>query len=272
MVQRAAREGLGEERAGAGEAADLGLGGEPVLHVAGQGGPGGGIGEERDDAVGEKRGGGELGAGVDGDLGVRRDLAGDLDGHLAQGFVADGLAAEEEGVAGGEGGGEVLLDLAEGRAAAALEADLEQLGRDDGADVHADGAGAAGVAELPAAVLQDEALPAVVGAERVAAGGAVGEAVVEVFARELAVGAGGADLGEEGVGVEGAGAGDEQDVLAEDVEGAGAARARRRGRGRGRRRGRRGIRASRSGWRGRGRRGRGRCSGGWRGRCAGRGA
>ena len=70
----------------------------------------------------------------------------------------------------------------------------------------------------------DEALPAVVGAERVAAGGAVGEAVVEVGAREGAVGAGGADFGEEGVGVEGGGAGGEQDVLAEDVEGAGAAR------------------------------------------------
>ena len=72
--------------------------------------------------------------------------------------------------------------------------------------------------------VQDEALPAVVGAERVAAGGAVGEAGVEVGAREGAVGAGGADLGEEGVGVEGAGAGGEQDVLAEDVERAGAAR------------------------------------------------
>ena len=65
---------------------------------------------------------------------------------------------------------------------------------------------------------EHQALPAVVGAERVAAGGAEVEAGVEVRAREGAVGAGAADLGEERVGVERAGAGDEQDVLAEDVE------------------------------------------------------
>ena len=72
-----------------------------------------------------------------------------------------------------------------------LDADGELLGVDDGADVHPDGAGAARVAELPAAVALDQALPAVVGAERVAAGGGEGEAGVEVLAGEAAVGAGG---------------------------------------------------------------------------------
>ena len=273
VAARAAREGLGEEMAGAGHAADLGLQRQPLPHVVGQAGPGGGVREELDHPVREERRGGELGAGVDRDPGRGGGLAGDLDGHLAQEFVADGLAAEEEGVAGGERGGEVLLDLAEGSAAAALEADLQQSRSSTMVPTFIRMARARrGSRSCQRPSRRTEALPAVVGPERVAAGGAVGEAGVEVGARQGAVGAGGRDLGEERVGVERAGAGGEQDVLAEDVERAGAARARRRGCARGRRRGRRGIRAARSGSRGRARRGRGRCSGGWRGRCAGRGA
>ena len=53
----------------------------------------------------------------DGDLGVAPGCAADFDGHLAQAFVAHDLAADQEGVAGGQGGGEILLDLAERRAA-----------------------------------------------------------------------------------------------------------------------------------------------------------
>ena len=100
---------------------------EPVLHVAGQGGPG------RRGRRGARRRGARAASRWRAwcrrrrrPWGSREALAGDLDGHLAQRLVADGLAAEEEGVAGGEGGGEVLLDLAERRAAAALEAHLEQ--------------------------------------------------------------------------------------------------------------------------------------------------
>ena len=84
VVQRPAREGLGEEVALAGQAADLGLEGEPVAGVLGQAGPGGGVGEERDDAVREQRRCGELGAHEHRDLRRGRGLAGDLDGHLAE--------------------------------------------------------------------------------------------------------------------------------------------------------------------------------------------
>ena len=56
---------------------------------------------------------GELGAAEDRDLAARASARrGDLDGHLAQALEADDLAADQEGVAGGEGRGEVLLDLA----------------------------------------------------------------------------------------------------------------------------------------------------------------
>ena len=120
---------------------------------------------------------------------------GDFHRHLAQALVADDAAADQEGVAGGEGGGEALLDLAERRAAAAAEADLERVGVLDRADVHADLARGAGVAEFPEAVGPAlEPLPAVVGAERVAARGDEVEAGVEFGAGEVGVGAGGGDL------------------------------------------------------------------------------
>ena len=115
MGEIAAREDLGKEPSGPRQAADLALQRQPRLHVGGQADPGLGVGQKPDDPVGEERGGGELGAGVDGDARHRGRLARHLDRHLAQRLVAHGLAAEEEGVAGHEGGGEVLLDLAEQR-------------------------------------------------------------------------------------------------------------------------------------------------------------
>jgi hypothetical protein len=71
------------------------------------------LGEHAQDAVGELGGGGEFRAHEGGDLGRAARGAGDLDRHLAQAFVADDLAADQEGVAGGEGGGEGFLDLAQ---------------------------------------------------------------------------------------------------------------------------------------------------------------
>ena len=220
----AAREGLGQEPSGARQAADLALQGEPCLHVGRKAAPGLGIGEQFDDPVREERRGGELGAGVDGDARHRRGLARDLDRHLAQRLVAHGLAAEEEGVAGHEGCSEVLLHLAEQSAAPAPEAHLEHFGLDDGADVHADRPGAARVAQPPAVVVAGEALPAVVGLQRVAAGGGESRGSRRSRTGQAAVGTGAADLVEERVGVERAGAGGQQDVLAQHVERAGAAR------------------------------------------------
>ena len=52
--------------------------------------------------------------------------------------------------------------------------------------------GGARVAQVPAAVAQHQPLPAVIGAQRIAAGGAEIEAGVEVGAGQGGVGAGGA--------------------------------------------------------------------------------
>ncbi len=73
-----------------------------------------------------------------------------------------------------------------------LQPDLQRFGVDDGAEVHADRRGRARVAQVPPAVGLHQALPAVVGAQRIAAGGGEIEAGVEVGAGEGGVGAGGA--------------------------------------------------------------------------------
>ncbi len=77
-----------------------------------------------------------------------------------------------------------FLDLAQGLAAAApFQPHLERVGVLDRADVHADALRRAGIAQLPepvGALLQP--LPLVVGAQRVAAGGAEIEAGVELRA------------------------------------------------------------------------------------------
>ncbi len=149
----------------------------------------------------------------------------DLDRQLSQAFVAHHLAADQEGVAGGEGGREILLHLAERRpAVAVLEADLDQVGVDDGPEVHADDLRRTGVAQVPQAVRLLQPLPAVIGAQRIAAGRHEIEAGVELGPREGGVRPGGRHLGIERVGGEGRGTGEQQDVLAEHVAGPGAAR------------------------------------------------
>ena len=70
----------------------------------------------------------------------------------------------------------------------------------------------------------DQPLPAVVGAQRVAAGGAELEAIVEVGPRQRPVRSRAPHLVEERIGRERAGAGGEQDLLAEHVEPAGSTR------------------------------------------------
>ena len=106
-------------------------------------------------------------------------------------------------------------------AKAGAEPDREFVGVDDGADIHAEAPGGARVAEAPCAVRLYQPPPAVIGAKRVAAGSAKIEAAVERLPAQPVVMPGAADLGEKVVGGEGAGAGGQQDVLAEDVEAAG---------------------------------------------------
>ena len=76
---------------------------------------------------------------------------------------ADDFAADQEGVAGGEGGGEALFNLAQGGAHAAFQADFQGFDVDDGAKVLPDDGGGAGVAQGPFAAPDHQALPAVIG-------------------------------------------------------------------------------------------------------------
>ena len=162
--------------------------------MGGEGGPAVGL-QDLQDPVGQKGGGGELGAVEDGNLGVTAGGPGNLHRHFAQAFVADDLAADQESVAGGEGGGEGFLDFAKGGAAElVLQADLQGLDVDDRAKVLADEGSGAGVAEVPFAACLFQALPAVVGFQRIAAGGGEIEAGVEFRFGEKRVGAGGGDL------------------------------------------------------------------------------
>ncbi len=94
---------------------------------------------------------------------------------------------------------------------------VQGLDVDDGAKVLADEGGSAGVAEVRFAACLLQALPAVVGFQRIAAGGGEIEAGVEFRFGEKRVGASGGDLAVEVVGVEGARAGGGEDVLAEHV-------------------------------------------------------
>jgi hypothetical protein len=140
-------------------------------------------------------------------------------------LVADDAAADEEGVAGVREAAKPSSISPRGAPPRPLEADLQRVGVLDRADVHADLAGGAGVAQFPQAVrAMLEPLPAVVGAERVAAGCHEVEAGVEFGAREVGIGAGGGDLGVEGARVEGSRAGGDQDLLAEHVAWAATAR------------------------------------------------
>ena len=173
-------EAFQQQPVGVGQARDLALQGQPPGGVGGQVGPAVLL-EDRQDAVGQQGGGGELGAVEHRDLGVAAGVAGDLDRHLAQAFVADDLAADQEGVAGGEGGGEVFLDLAQGGAAdPAFQAHLQGFDVDDRAKVLADQRGGAGVAQVPFAAGLLQPLPAVIGLQRVAAGGDEIETGVEL--------------------------------------------------------------------------------------------
>ncbi len=191
---------------------------------AGRSGQLGGL-EHRKDPFGQAGRGGEFGTAEDGDLGLAALFAADFDRQFAQPLIAHHLAPDQEGVAGGQGGGEILFDLAQWQAAHAVaQADLQRFRRGDRADVHADRARGPRVAERPEPVAQHQPLPAVISAQRIAAGRAEIETGVEIGAGQGGVGSGAGDFGIQRVGVDGPGAGGDQDMLAEHVTGAGAAR------------------------------------------------
>ena len=94
------REAFQEKRLGVGQAGHLALFGQPPGGVGGEVWPAILL-EDFKNPVGEEGGGGEFGAVEDGDLGVAAGGFRDLDRHFAQALVADDLAADQEGVAGG---------------------------------------------------------------------------------------------------------------------------------------------------------------------------
>ena len=104
---------------------------------------------------------------------------------------------------------------------------FQHVGFDDGADIHAVALRHARMRDAPAAVL---ALPdlgeALIGFQRVAAGGDEIDRGVEIGARQPGIGRGGAHFGEELVGEERRAAGAAEDVLRQHVERAGAQRRR----------------------------------------------
>ena len=107
-----AGEDFDEEVVGGGEFGAVGLEGEPLADGFGVGVPGGGVVEHGADAVGEVGGEREAGADVGGDGGGAGAAVGAFEGELVDAGEAEEAAGEEEGVAGAEGVGEVLLDFA----------------------------------------------------------------------------------------------------------------------------------------------------------------
>ena len=158
-------------------------------------------------------------------LGLFRRIAADLDGHFAQAFVFDDLTADQECIARRQGRGEPFLDLAKWFAAPiASHPNFERIGVLNGADVHADIAGGARVAQLPRAVRAlDQPLPFVIGAQGIATRGAKLQAGVEICTRQRRIGSGRSEFREKIIGKERPRAGGDQDMLAQDIAGACAA-------------------------------------------------
>jgi hypothetical protein len=121
-------------------------------------------------------------------------------------------------VARGQAGGKGFLDLAQGAAAAAAQPHLQHLGLDDGADIHPQKPVARGSRSRHRPVAQHQPLPAVIGAQRIAAGRGEIQTGVEIGAGQRAIGTGRHHLGIKRIGVKGRGAGGQQDMLAQHVQ------------------------------------------------------
>ncbi len=145
-----------------------------------------------------------------------------LDGHFSKTFISNDFAAHQEGVARRQRRGKGLFDLAQGGAASA-QANLQQIGILNGADVHAYAGRRAGIAQLPCFVTRDQTLPAIIGAKGITAGGDEIEAGVEIGAGQRGVWAGCEDFRKELIRGKRPVAGNDQDMLAQNVERAGGA-------------------------------------------------
>ena len=89
----------------------------------------------------------------------------------------------------------------------------------NGTDIHPDSGGTARIAQPVASVgISHKALPSIIGAQGIAASGAKIETGVKFIAGQVVVGTGLAGLFKQGIGVKRTGTGDNQNVLAQDIE------------------------------------------------------
>ena len=159
------------------------------------------------------------------DLWIATGLIGHFDGHLTQALVPHDLTADQKGVARRQGGGKGFLHLAQGGAAKAVfQPHLQGFHVNDGAKVLTDHGRCARVAQVPLAAGLLQALPAIISAQRIAAGRHEIERGVKFPPRQRRIRACGDDLCIKLLCIERPRAGRQQDMLAQHIAGAGAAR------------------------------------------------
>ena len=178
----------------------------------------GGLLENVQNPVAQLGGCGEFRAIEDRHLRRPAGVARHLHGQFAQAFIAHHLAAHQEGVPGGQGGGEPFLDLAQRHPAPPLQAHLQRFGVDDRADVLPDHRRRPRVAQLPPAIPANQPLPAVIGAQGIAPGGGIVEAGIEIGAAQPGIGPGLPHFVEQVIRTERPRTGHDQDLLAQHVQ------------------------------------------------------
>ncbi len=198
------------------------LGLQPLLHVGRQGLPAVFLGDHAAHAPGQVGGEGELRAAPARHLGLRARRGADQHVDPLHAQQPPHLAAEDEGVAHLQLLDIALLDLADlapRPAAAGAQPQVQHRRADDGADIHPMTEDGLGVARPPAPVpgLHDAA-EAVVGLQRIAAGGDEIDHLLEVLPGQGRIGRGGARFVVEGQKVEGLATGHAHHVLGQDVE------------------------------------------------------
>ena len=235
IVLVGARKRFDQELAGAGHLRTPFLDFEPFAHLRRQFPPFLRMGDDVAHAGGEISRERKFAAVIGRHLGVFGGRARDIDLVLDQGLVFEDFPGEHESVARHHGLDEIFLDLAEEPAAArnhlrrprAHEANLQHVGLDDGADIEPVTLRHIGVRDAPAAVLAlPDAGEALVGLERVAAGGDEIDHGIEIRPRQADIGRGGRHLGIKLIAEERLAASAAEHVLRQYVERADAKRRR----------------------------------------------
>ena len=185
----AARESLDQQAVACRQGRADALDAQPFAHLGRQLGMPRRILQDAAHPVGQEGRERQAAAAIGRHLGIAAGRRRALRHQLLDALEAQHAAGEDEGVARHQALDEGLLDLAQDRPAPQLHLDQRQL--DDGADIHAELPRHQGRGQHPAAVGQLlQPMPALVGRQRIAAGGDEVEGVVEILARQVAVGLG----------------------------------------------------------------------------------